>query len=65
MFRNFVITKLTQSSAWLGLAVIIGALFLPRTWELFVGLLLILNDDKKLEGLFQGWRAQLEKWWTP
>lgn len=61
--RDWIINKLTQSSAWLGIAVIIGGLLLPRTWEMFLGLLLILNDDAKLSNLFKGLRIKLEQAW--
>lgn len=64
MFRDYVISKLSQSSAWIGLALVLGSFILPRTFILFIGILLILNDDAKLQSTFAKLRANLEKWWV-
>lgn len=64
MFRNYVISKLSQSSSWIGLALLLGSFVLPRTFIMFVGILLILNDDAKLQSTFAKLRTNLEKWWV-
>ncbi len=50
--KSYLKSKLTQSSAWIGFFIIISSFILPRTFIMFGGLLLILNDDEKLKKLF-------------
>lgn len=64
MFKTYIIAKLTQSSAWIGLTLVLGSFILPRTFIMFFGVLLILNDDAKLQSLFAKLRANIEKWWA-
>jgi hypothetical protein len=61
--RTFILTKLTQVSAWMGLLVVVGAFFFPRTFLVFVGLVLLLNDDTWLQSKFKFMRDELEKRW--
>lgn len=50
--KNYLKSKLTQSSAWVGFFLIVGAFIFPRSFFIFGGILLILNDDEKLKSLF-------------
>lgn len=63
MFRNYVINQLTQSSTWIGLAIIIADLIFPRSFIMFLGLLLLINDDARLKGFFSTLKTDIEKWW--
>lgn len=61
--RTWLLKKLTQVSAWVGLFVIVSALIFPRTVEIFLGLLLLLNDDAWLQSKFSFLRGEIEKRW--
>lgn len=61
--RNYILNKLTQVSAWMGIIIFLGAFMLPKTIIAFIGILLILNDDAKLQSLSRDLKAQVEKWW--
>lgn len=63
MFRTWLLMKLTQLSAWMGLIVIFGAMILPRTFLVFIGLVLLLNDDTWLQSRFSTLKAELAKRW--
>lgn len=63
MFRNFVITQLTQASTWFGLIIVLGAIFLPSNWVVVLGLMIMITNDTKLYAFFAGMRKEVEIWW--
>jgi len=60
MLKNYIINKLTQLSAWIGLFIIIAAFFLPSAWIALAGVLLILTDDDKLQKLISKWSPSIK-----
>ena len=65
MFRTFVISRLTQSSTWYGLIIVLVAFLLPRNWIVFAGILIAVSDDTKVQAFFNGMRREIELWWKP
>lgn len=63
MFRTWALMKLTQISAWMGLIVVLGAMMLPRTFLVFIGIILLLNDDTWLQVKFSTLKSELAKRW--
>lgn len=63
MFRDFVITQLTQASTWFGLIIVLGAIFLPSNWVVVLGLMIMITNDTKLYAFFAGMRKEVETWW--
>ena len=45
--KNWLKQQVTEITAWAGAAVIIGAFFLPRSFLVVLGIILIATDDKK------------------
>lgn len=63
MLKIFLAEKLKQTSAWIGIALMIGAFLFPPSFIALLGVALILNDDTKLKELCARLRENLEKWW--
>lgn len=63
MFRNYIISQLTQTSTWIGIAIIISDLILPRSFIMFLGFLLLINDDERLQKFFATLKQDVEKLW--
>lgn len=63
MFRNFVISQLTQASTWFGLMIVLGAIFLPSNWVIVMGLMIMITNDLKLNTFFAGMRKEIESVW--
>lgn len=63
MFRDFVISQLTQASTWFGLIIALGAIFLPSTWIAVIGLMIMITNDTKMYAFFAGARKEVELWW--
>ncbi len=53
--------QLTQVSAWIGLAVVISAVLLPREYIAILGVVLILVDDDILKNLMNKYAPSLAK----
>lgn len=60
--KNYIIKQLTQTSAWIGLILVIGAVVMPRSWILFMGLILIITDDKNMAAFFARLSPSMKKW---
>ncbi len=54
MFKNYVISRLTHMSFWMGSFILIAALLLPRGFIICAGIFMILNDD-------EWWRSKMAK----
>ena len=63
MFRNFIISRLTQLTSWFGIAIIVGAFLAPPLFIAFFGVILILNDDAWFSSKFVHLRNWLERNW--
>ena len=63
MFKVWAMEKLKQTSAWVGVGVIVAAFFLPRSFIMLFGAILILNDDEKLKAWAAKAWSELEKNW--
>lgn len=46
---KYLLSRLFESSTWIGMAVIIGAFFAPRWFIIFLGLMLIFTGDSWLK----------------
>lgn len=60
MFKKYLLNQLTDVSAWIGLAVIVAALLLPRSFIVFLGILLILTNDEHLKSLVTKLAAEVK-----
>lgn len=60
MIKSFIINKLTQLSAWLGVITIFGAFVFPRSWIVLLGVIMILTDDMKLQKFFAKWSPKIK-----
>jgi len=58
--KKYLISQLTQISAWIGLLLVVSAFLVPRSWILVFGILLIITDDEALKG----WVAKRAPWLT-
>jgi hypothetical protein len=58
--KKYLLTQLSQVSAWIGLLVILSAFFASRTTIVVFGGLLILTDDEALKG----WVSRNAPWLT-
>lgn len=61
MLKKYIISQLTQLSAWLGVGTIFSAIFLPRSFIIFLGVLMILTDDNHLKDKLSKWAPDLTK----
>ncbi|MCE2717132.1 MAG: hypothetical protein LW696_07660 [Alphaproteobacteria bacterium] len=61
MFSNYIISQLTKVTAWLGAFTIIAAFFLPRSFIVVLGLLMIVVPDEKFQKLFSEWSPTIKK----
>lgn len=48
MIKKYLLNQLTHVSAWMGMAVVLSAMFLPDTVTIAIGVYLILTPDDKL-----------------
>lgn len=62
MIKSFIVSKLTQLSAWLGLITILGAFAFPRSWIVLLGAIMILTDDAKLQQFFAKRSPKIKEW---
>ncbi len=60
--KKYLLTQLTQVSAWIGVFIIIGAFLAPREYIAIFGLLLILTDDEALKGWVAKHAPGMVKW---
>lgn len=58
---NYIINQLTQMSAWIGVGVILSAMFLPRSFIICFGIALIIIPDNKLQKKFAEWSPKVAK----
>lgn len=56
--KKYILSQLTQVSAWIGIALILMAFFAPRSYIVIAGALLILTDDEALKS----WVAKRSPW---
>ncbi len=59
--KKYIISKLTQISAWIGVAIILSILFLPNAITICLALSLILSSDEKLQALMAGWSPKIKE----
>ena len=63
MFRKFILGKLGNTSAWIGVAIILCDIVQARMAILILGGLLIANDDAWFKDVFQRFGAWIAKQW--
>lgn len=56
--KKYLLTQLTQVSAWIGLTLILVAFIAPREYIALLGIALILTDDEALKT----WVAKRSPW---
>ena len=61
MFKKYIINQLTDLSAWIGIAIIFSALFLPTSVTVCLGFFLIFTSDAALKEKIAKWSPELEK----
>ncbi len=59
--KKYLISQLTQVSAWIGVCVILAAFFAPRSVIVVLGVLLILTDDEWLRAFVTKSAPKVEK----
>lgn len=59
MIKAWLINKLTQLSAWIGMLTIMSAFILPRSWIVGLGIVLIFTDDRKLQEKIAKWSPSI------
>lgn len=52
MVKAYLLNKLTQSTVWIGVIIIVSSFFLPRHFIMFEGILFMLTDDKHINAIF-------------
>lgn len=50
--KNYLLKKLTQSTVWMGLLVIVAAFVLPRDYIAIMGLAFMVTDDSHINAIF-------------
>lgn len=64
--KKWFLLQLTETTAWIGLFVILAALFLPRSYIVFLGIVLIAVDDnivkKWIAKISPRLAAKIEEW---
>lgn len=61
MIKAFIVNKLTQLSAWLGVIIMLGAFVFPRSWIILLGAVLVFTDDVKLQKFFSKWSPTIKE----
>lgn len=56
--KKYILSQLTQVSAWIGILIVLGAFFAPRSYIVFFGIALALTDDAALKA----WVAKRSPW---
>ena len=61
-----ILARLLQVSTWVGIALIVSAFLAPRSFIVFLGLVLMFTDDETLKSVVAkcapGVIAKLEEW---
>jgi hypothetical protein len=60
MIKKYIINQLTDLSAWIGVAIIISALFLSNVVTIFLGLFLIFTSDAALKEKIAAWSPKIK-----
>jgi hypothetical protein len=61
MIKRYIINQLTDLSAWIGVAIIISACFLPTSVTICLGLFLIFSSDGALKERIARWSPSIKK----
>lgn len=61
MWKLYLKSKIKDASAWIGLAIVISIIFLPRCVTIFLGLFLIITPDKKLNEIISNLASKANK----
>lgn len=61
MIKKYIINQLTDLSAWIGIAIIISAMFLSTTVTVCLGFFLIFTSDAALKEKIARWSPELRK----
>ncbi len=59
MWNLYLKKKITDASAWIGVAIIVASIFLPRFVTILLGLFLVLTPDKKLNNIIETWAKKV------
>ena len=60
--KKWFLLQLTEVSAWIGLMVILAALFAPTGYQIALGVLLIATDDEALKNWIAKRSPKLQAW---
>ncbi len=61
MFKLYLKKKITDVTAWIGIAIILSAIFLPRSVTMGLGLYLVITPDAKLNEMISNWATKVKK----
>lgn len=61
MFKKYLKSKMNNGTFWIGLAVIISAIFAPHFVTILLGLFLVLTPDSKMNNLIETWAKHIER----
>ncbi len=59
---KYLINQLTQMSAWLGVCVILAAIFATRGEIIILGIVMVLLHDSFIKDRINAWAPGLSKW---
>ncbi len=60
MLKRYFLSRLKESTAWIGVFVILSTLFLPHTVTIIFGVILILTPDAQLHSVIQEINDEIE-----
>lgn len=52
--KKYILSQLTQASVWIGLVIILSDFIAPRSYIMFLGIILTLTDDTVLKKWVSG-----------
>jgi hypothetical protein len=61
VIKKYIITQLTDVSAYIGLFIVLAAIFLPRSFIFIAGIALILTDDAWCRKKMEQWSPKLRE----
>lgn len=61
MLKKYIISQLTDLSAWIGAIIILSVCFLPDSVTICLGVFLILSSDKWLRERIAEWSPKIKE----
>lgn len=61
MFKKYLLSKITEASAFIGVAFILSVIFLPKAVSIGLGTFLIFTPDRKLNAIIENFAIKIKK----